>query len=331
MKHSDLISTEHAAELLRAGQVVAVPTETVYGLAAAINQPAALTRVFALKQRPANHPLIVHLAEAAELSNYAHPIPDCAWTLATHFWPGPLTLVLPKTTRVPDAVTGGQTSVAVRVPAHPTMRELIRRTGAPLAAPSANPFGALSPTRAAHVQRYFNRQVPIVDGGPCSVGLESTIVQVNQDGTLRLLRPGCVTPAQIEAVLQPSASRWCEGSHNLRTPGNLHQHYAPTKPLFVMDNPEALASIRNVLPGSLVVMGEARWQSLAEAFLLMPPAADAYAQTLYANLQQADLGPHTAIVVQRPPIGAAWLAIHDRLAKAAYATQQRFPQLTTVL
>src|SRR6056297_3493256 len=216
-----------AARLLREGGVVAIPTETVYGLGAAAMNPAAVRRVFAIKGRPASHPLIVHLDSAEALPEWAREIPDAAWVLAEHFWPGPLTLVLPRQPQVPDDVTGGQDSVALRVPAQPVARELIAAAGA-LAAPSANRFGRVSPTTAAHVLAELGDDVDmILDAGPCRVGLESTILSLIGDAPA-LLRPGGVTVAELEAVLgRPVAPP----PQDLRAPGRLASHYAPATPL----------------------------------------------------------------------------------------------------
>ena len=189
--HPDDLST--AVNLLRAGELVALPFETVYGLAADATNPDALRAIFRAKGRPADHPLIVHLAATEQLSDWVTEVPEVVWRLASAFWPGPLTLVLPAARTVSPLVTGGQTTVALRVPAHPVPQAVLRQFGRGLAAPSANPFGQISPTTAAHVRRHLAGKIAaVVDGGPCLVGIESTIVDLSREHP-RILRPGAIT------------------------------------------------------------------------------------------------------------------------------------------
>jgi L-threonylcarbamoyladenylate synthase len=220
---------QRAIAILKVGGVVAFPTETVYGLGADARNPAAVRRVFAIKGRPVDHPLIVHIASIDWLGFWAREVSAAALDLAQAFWPGPLTLVLPRRHHVSDAVTGSQDSVALRMPAHPMALQLIAATGA-LVAPSANRFGRISPTTAGHVRGELGKAVNLVlDGGPCSVGVESTIVSL-VGGVPRLLRPGGVALEQIEAVLGRPAERYSNG---MRAPGLLRAHYAPATPLFI--------------------------------------------------------------------------------------------------
>ena len=197
----DAAEIEHAARLLREGELVALPTETVYGLGADARNPAALAKIFAAKGRPADHPLIVHLADATQLAQWAVDIPPAAQALADAFWPGPLTLILKRHPAVPDLVTGGQDSVGLRVPAHPVALALLRAFGGGIAAPSANPFGRLSPTTAEHVRAAFGETVTVLDGGPCAVGIESTIVDLTAP-TPRVLRPGAIGAEEVQRVLR---------------------------------------------------------------------------------------------------------------------------------
>ena len=222
-----------AATLLRAGGVVAFPTETVYGLGAEISHPSAVRRVFEIKKRPVDHPLIVHFADASGLDHWAQQVPEQAWRLAKRLWPGPLTLILPRSRHVPESVTGGQETVGLRVPDHPVAQALLQELGPEraVAAPSANRFGRISPTTAAHVQAELGEAVDmILDGGPCRIGLESTIVGF-EGKTPVILRPGSIPAEELadilgEPVVMPSAIR-----PTVRVPGALASHYAPATPL----------------------------------------------------------------------------------------------------
>jgi L-threonylcarbamoyladenylate synthase len=309
-----------AAELLRDGGVVAIPTETVYGLGAVAMNPAAVRRVFAIKGRPANHPLIVHLHSADELPGWAREIPDAAWLLADCFWPGPLTLVLPRQPNVPDEVTGGQDSVALRVPAQPVARELIAAVGA-LAAPSANRFGRVSPTTAAHVLAELGGDVDmILDAGPCAVGLESTILSLLDEPAL--LRPGGVTVAELEAVLGRAVA---PPPHDLRAPGRLASHYAPATPLELVSGRElsqrlAAQGAPRVRIATVVYSATAiaAAEAANAAVTAMPANAAEYGRMLYASLRRLDAAGYDLIIVEAPPAEPAWLAVHDRLTRAAH-------------
>jgi L-threonylcarbamoyladenylate synthase len=310
-----------AAQLLRAGGVVAIPTETVYGLGAVAMNPAAVRRVFVIKGRPANHPLIVHLPAAEALPEWAREIPDAAWRLAERFWPGPLTLVLPRQPQVPDEVTGGQDSVALRVPAQPVARELIALAGG-LAAPSANRFGRVSPTTAAHVLAELGDDVDmILDAGPCQVGLESTIVSLLGDQPA-LLRPGGVTVAELETVLgRPVVAP----PQDLRAPGRLASHYAPATPLQLVaasELPQRLAATSAAGTKVAVVAYGADAIAAAEAadaaVTAMPGDVVEYGRRLYAMLRRVDAAGHDLILVEAPPAAPEWLAVRDRLMRAAH-------------
>jgi L-threonylcarbamoyladenylate synthase len=310
-----------AAQLLRAGGVVAIPTETVYGLGAVAMNPAAVRRVFVIKGRPANHPLIVHLPAAEALPEWAREIPDAAWRLAERFWPGPLTLVLPRQPQVPDEVTGGQDSVALRVPAQPVARELIALAGA-LAAPSANRFGRVSPTTAEHVLAELGGDVDmILDAGPCQVGIESTILSLHDDRPA-LLRPGGVSVAELEAVLGcPIAPP----PQDLRAPGRLASHYAPATPLQLVaasELPQRLAATSAAGTKVAVVAYGADAIAAAEAadaaVTAMPGDVVEYGRRLYAMLRRVDAAGHDLILVEAPPAAPEWLAVRDRLMRAAH-------------
>lgn len=316
----DAAAIAEAAAILRGGGVVAFPTETVYGLGADAANVGAVRRVFAIKGRPADHPLIVHLAAADALDDWARAIPDAARELARTYWPGPLTLVLPRRAHVADAVTGGQDSVALRVPAHPVALQLIAAAGA-LVAPSANRFGRVSPTTAAHVRDELGGAVDlVVDGGPCTVGVESTIVSLL--GTVpTLLRPGAITPAQIEAVLGEPLARRGEG---VRAPGVLPAHYAPATPLQLVARKDLATHVARLVEHGLRVgvlpLGEPVPGVPVEVRQLpMPGEADACARALYATLRAVDAAGLDILLVEIPPDRPAWLAVRDRLGRAAKA------------
>lgn len=310
-----------AAGILRAGGVVAFPTETVYGLGADASNVAAVQRVFTIKGRPAHHPLIVHLASDAWLDDWAREVPDAARELARAFWPGPLTLVLARRPWVLDAVTGGQDSVALRVPAHPVALALLRAAGA-LVAPSANRFGRVSPTTAEHVRAELNGAVDmILDGGPCQVGVESTILSLLTD-TPTVLRPGAVTPEAIEAVLERPVARQGGG---VRVPGSLPAHYAPVTPLELCPaadlagRAQALSALR-LRRVAVLTLGEAKLPLPSGLHVhALPADPAACARRLYATLRSLDAAGFDVLLVEEPPQGCAWDAVRDRLSRAARA------------
>lgn len=307
---------DQALAALRRGEAIGMPTETVYGLAADASSPEAVRRIFALKGRPADHPLIVHVADAGQLDAWARNVPDAARRLAAAFWPGPLTLILQKRPGVPDAVTGGQSTVGLRCPAHPLALALLRGFGGGLAAPSANRFGHISPTTAAHVREEFGEAVPVVlDGGECEVGIESTILDLSGD-TPRILRPGRITHAHIEALVGKVAQG--AGSDSPRASGTLEAHYAPRTPLLMLPRAALLDEARQQ-----ETLGK-RVALLALADLppslpgrALPAEPIAYAHGLYAGLRAIDALGANLLLVERPPEGPAWLAVHDRLRRSA--------------
>jgi L-threonylcarbamoyladenylate synthase len=315
---------EQAAAVLRAGGLVVFPTETVYGLGANALDPPAVGRVFAAKGRPANNPLIVHVADAAAVSRVASAWPEGAARLADRFWPGPLTLVLPKRLEVPDAVTAGGPTVAVRVPAHPVALALLRAADFPVAAPSANPSGQLSPTRAEHVGRGFDGRVDLIlDGGPTSGGIESTVLDVTT-WPPRLLRPGLIGPTELEAVVGPLArtpSPASSGGEAQASPGMLPRHYAPRTKLFC-DETGARLRVESFRKGGMQV----GWLPFDEKLpanspgvfsVQLPRDPAGYAACLYDALHRLDGAGLDAIVVEMPPATADWLAVRDRLRRAA--------------
>jgi L-threonylcarbamoyladenylate synthase len=290
---------DRALSVLRAGGLVAIPTETVYGLAADASNADAVRRVFAVKGRPADHPLIVHVGAAARLSDWAATIPPAAAVLADACWPGPLTLLVPRSASVLDLVTGGRTSVGVRVPAHPLTLELLARFGGGLAAPSANRFGRVSPTTADHVRADLGDDVDFVlDGGPCPVGVESTIVDCTVDPP-QVLRPGGISSEEIESLLEMTLGAPDGPS---RAPGMLESHYAPRCKVVLAGSRSEAVALAGGLPGAEILDDD----DLAH-----------YAHTLFALLRDADDRGVDTVIAVLPPARGLGHAIRDRLIKAA--------------
>jgi L-threonylcarbamoyladenylate synthase len=313
-----------AAAVLRAGGLVAFPTETVYGLGANALDAAAVVRIFEAKGRPANNPLIVHVAEAARARELVAEWPDAAALLARRFWPGPLTLVLPRGRAVPEIVAAGGPTVAVRMPAHPVARGLIEAAGLPIAAPSANRSSGVSPTRAEHVLRDLGGRIDLIlDGGPTPGGLESTVLDLTTVPP-RLLRPGLVTPGEIEAIIGPirvSSEKTTESRMPMPSPGMLARHYAPRALLECAaddgwERVEAL--LRSGVSVGWLTFDLAPDQVRPGLFTtVMPRDAVAYASQLYAVLHRLDDAGAERIVVILPPDTEEWLAVRDRLGRAA--------------
>jgi L-threonylcarbamoyladenylate synthase len=293
-----------AAELIRAGELVAFPTETVYGLGANALDPAAIEKIYVAKGRPPSSPLIVHVSDLEMARDLVREWPERAEKLAAKFWPGPLTLVLPKQPHVPDRLTAGLDTVGIRMPAHPIAQALIREAGVPIAAPSANPFTQLSPTTAQHVRDSLGDRVAMVlDGGPSQVGIESTVLSLAGPEPL-LLRPGMVTKGEIEAVIGPVQvlDSVAEGTH--ASPGLHARHYSPKTPLILIQHGQALPPGRGIC-------------------LEMPSDPSEYAAVLYEKLHQADAQGFDWIAIERPPDGEKWAAIRDRLERASVRNRPR--------
>lgn len=311
------------AARLRAGEIVAVPTETVYGLAGDATSRAACRRIFAAKGRPADDPLIVHIASAGDLSRVA--VPNRAATrLARKFWPGPLTLVLPKTQVVPDEATSGLPSVAVRVPAHPVFRRLIRLAGVPLAAPSANPFGYVSPTTSGHVRSSLGSRIRhILEGGPSSVGIESTIVDLRDPRRPAILRPGAITRAQIARALSTRvlAPRRTQAGV---APGQMKRHYSPRTPLVLEVHP-SLAAARRAPGEAWLYLARPRAVRLPANVFWLGRTSDARraARRLFSVLRRIDDGDFKRIHAERPRGPGLAEALRDRLGRAAAPVARR--------
>jgi L-threonylcarbamoyladenylate synthase len=308
-----------AADLLRSGGLVAFPTETVYGLGGDAGNPSAIKKIYRAKGRPRNHPLIVHLRSFSQVADWAREIPPAAGRLAQRYWPGPLTMVFKRARHVNDLLTGGQDTIALRVPSHPVAQALLEAFGGGIAAPSANRFGRVSATTAEHVRSEFGSVVDcVLDGGAADVGIESTIVDVS-GAHPALLRPGSITAHDIEATLGEALV--APNAASPRAPGTLPKHYAPQTPLMLME-----ADLMLELASSMVRQGQ-RVAVLARSasrpvpggitWIAAPTDAAAYAHDLYANLRVLDRAGCSAILVEQPPLDPAWAAIHDRLMRAA--------------
>jgi L-threonylcarbamoyladenylate synthase len=309
-----------AAELLRAGELVAFPTETVYGLGADASNPLAIARIFAAKGRPADHPLIVHLPDASHLERWAVDVPEAAFKLAAAFWPGPLTLILKRHSSVLDAVTGGQDTVGLRVPNHPLAIELLREFDGGVAAPSANRFGRISPTSASHVREELDSGVAIIlDGGPCAVGIESTILDLS-GREARILRPGMLRADAFVAVLGYAPN--CGATQNTpRVSGSLEAHYAPRTPLQLLAAADLpVVASQALAAGQRIVAFAAQPLALSDGNIAWCPASTdpvQFAHELYARLRELDAMGCDLILVAAPPPDEAWRAVTDRLRRAS--------------
>ncbi len=327
LSRSQQFHINQAADILRAGGTVAFPTETVYGLGADVSSPHAIRKIYEIKQRPAGHPLIVHIGDLAQLSFWAEEIPESAWTLAHHFWPGPLTLILQRSHRISDCVTGGQHTVGIRMPAHPMARALLNALGPEkaLAAPSANRFGRISPTTAEHVWQELGKTVDLIlDGGACEVGLESTIVSFHAQ-LPHILRPGAITASALEAALQ-SPFLIAAANPIIRTSGSLPSHYAPTTPLrihsteLIRQHAFALGAqnLRAVvMPWSGIDLTSLSTHASIQIHS-MPANPVLYGRQLYATLRHFDQAELDYLLVEAPPELPEWLAIADRLQRASH-------------
>jgi L-threonylcarbamoyladenylate synthase len=364
MKFATPAQIEHAAAALQRGELVALPTETVYGLGADATNEAAIAKIFKAKGRPSNHPLIVHLASGVALESWGENVPLAATQLAAQFWPGPLTLILKKSARIPDAVTGGQESVGLRCPAHPIAQALLiafaKLGSGAIAAPSANKFGHVSPTTAQHVRDEFGveigRSISLLDGGACDVGIESTILDLSRSHLGHppvLLRPGAISREQIRDVIgeMPLTREEDEANHagTIKKPakaaprvsGSLAAHYAPATPLRLVAGPLLQAEVDQLLNDgqrAAVLAFSAKPKTKpspvgvgvrnARRLLWITAGTDAvgYAQSLYANLRTLDAAATAMILVESPPTTAPWEAVNDRLGRAAVGSGKHAPK-----
>ncbi|EHL32001.1 L-threonylcarbamoyladenylate synthase [Legionella drancourtii] len=321
-----LITTDIALAVhdLQAGKPVAIPTETVYGLAAPINNEQAIKAVFAMKERPLNHPLIVHVAANWDLSTLVTDIPAYANLLIKKFWPGPLTLVLRcNPTQINPLINGGQTTVAIRCPAHPLAQELLTQLRIPVVAPSANPFGKVSPTTALHVQESFPQQaLTILDGGRCTVGIESTIVDASNPEHYQILRHGLIDEQSIAAVITAPAR---DQPSRIRVPGKLDSHYQPQKTLYYFADYEHLAQFCQQSSAEIYAIASKCPATVHhEHYHPLATQPEQAAFDLYFQLRAADASNAQCIAIELPPENGLWQGIRERILKAGipYAAEQ---------
>jgi L-threonylcarbamoyladenylate synthase len=300
-----------AAEILRAGGLVAFPTETVYGLGADASNAAAMARLYRVKGRPADHPVIVHFESMERALAWARDVPSEARILAERFWPGPLTLILKRSDKAKDFVTGGQPSVGLRVPSHPVAQELLKAFGGGIAAPSANRFGRVSPTTAAHVREDLGGDVDLVlEGGPSEIGIESTIVDLS-GGAAVLLRPGKISRGELAKFVKLKERNESSPRHS----GGLERHYAPRTPARLVPT-HALDREISHLKDRVAVLAFSRPDERVDYWLRMPREPEGYAQRLYAALRELDGAGCELILVEAPPETPEWAAVRDRLIRA---------------
>lgn len=341
-----------AVELLKKGDLVALPTETVYGLGADAANETAVAKIFAAKGRPASHPLIVHVPSGVKLETWAIEIPRVAKKLTDAFWPGPLTLILKKSARIPKAVTGGQETVALRCPAHPLAQQLLfefAKVGSGIiAAPSANKFGHVSPTTAEHVRSEFGNELLILDGGSCEVGIESTILDLSRMKSLKhpvLLRPGAITPEMIAKVIGEMPMHGGDAPNSSspstdapRVSGSLAAHYAPMTPLKLLKHKalkeevdqrlnegNRVAVLAFAAPQGATPSPPGRGVKKVRPLVWITADRDpvAFARDMYAHLRTLDAAQTTVILVEAPPTTAAWEAVNDRLGRAAVGSGRK--------
>jgi L-threonylcarbamoyladenylate synthase len=312
---------QKAVEILREGGLVAFPTETVYGLGADASNPRALEKIFAAKERPVDHPLIVHLHSVQQLGLWADDISETGMRLAEAFWPGPMTLIFRKKPHVLDLVTGYQQTIGLRIPAHPVAKALLEAFGGGIAAPSANRFGRISPTTALAVKDELGDKVGIIlEGGQCEVGVESTIIDVSGEHPV-ILRPGMITPVDIENVLHEKIMRKDSlVTSSPRVSGSHESHYAPQTPAVLVE-PEKMAAVLAALAAEdlpVVVLAQQRLERLSPAikFIAMPLDAKGYAHDLYATLRACDQMNFRRIIIAAVPEEDEWSAVRDRLMRA---------------
>lgn len=330
---------EYAALALMQGELVAFPTETVYGLGADAASTTAVEKIYSAKGRPSNHPVIVHVAKAEDIEHWCRDIPSQAWLLAQAFWPGPLTMILKRHHDVDASVSGGQDTIGVRCPSHPVAHALLTKFAqlkaaagqvrAGVAAPSANRFGRVSPTQADHVCREFAELVrtgmPVLEGGDSEVGIESTIVDlsnIQNSGTVALLRPGAISSDDVAAALGCDVTG--QTAQSPRVSGSLKAHYAPTTPVTVCDDGNLQACVRRWLDtnnGSVAVVcrQDMVFKSDRVQQVLMPETPAAYARALYATLRRIDDLGVAAVIAEQVPNEVVWAGVRDRLSRAAAA------------
>ena len=320
---------EEAAALIRAGEAVGMPTETVYGLACDAGNPEAVKKVFAAKGRPADNPLIVHIADLADWAPLVTEIPPLAQRLAARFWPGPLTIILPRSARIPAITAGGLDSVGVRFPAHPVAQALIKASGVPIAAPSGNRSGSPSPTSSAHMMQDMDGRIPaIVEGGSCACGVESTVIALDDADTVRVLRPGFVTPEQLgtaaeNVIVDPAVLAQVSADTVVRSPGMKYKHYAPKAQVTLVQGGQAdfLRYMQaHSTEGAAALVFDADAALCAEKgirFRAYGDTDEARAAAFFAALRDADAEGIRHLYVRAPRTDGVGLAVYNRLIRAA--------------
>lgn len=316
----------HAANLLKAGKLIALPTETVYGLAADACNPLAIQKIYKIKNRPITNPLIIHLSDISAIEDFAINVPKIAYQLAEQFWPGPLTLVLPKHPNVLDSVTGGQASVALRIPSHPYALALLEAFGGGVAAPSANRSGCLSPSRPEHVKASLGLDVDyILDGGPCQVGIESTILSLLNPEPI-ILREGHYSADVLAKALDlPHIKTISAVTNTPSIPGSSLKHYAPKTALYVLEPKEFLEALNQCISNgrsccvlSFIASKQKYYDDFVSEWIALENEPETYARNLYAALHQLDHYNAECILVEAPPSTTEWSAINDRLKRASF-------------
>ena len=310
------MNREKAAEYIRKGNLVAFPTETVYGLGANALDPLAVLKIFELKERPAFDPLIVHIASIENASQLADTTNDKFYQLAEKFWPGPLTIVLPKKKIIPDIVTSGLTTVGIRMPDHKIALELIKQSGCPIAAPSANKFGRISPTSAEHVKKYFPEIDYIIDGGKTHVGIESTVINLYKNN-FEILRPGVITSEEIETVV---SLRTINKKQKISAPGMMKSHYSPSKPTYILN--ESLLKKMDLRNAGLLSFTKKYDEEFNKVITLSEHMdLKEYAINLFNAMHEMEEADVDFIVAEPVPEKGIGIAIMDRLKKASYKSQ----------
>ena len=321
--NADLVK---AAELIRSGNIVGIPTETVYGLGADASNEAAVRNIFAAKGRPADNPLIVHLADFSDAVNYTSSIPELAYRLAERFCPGPLTMVLPKNERIPMVTSGGLDTVGIRVPSHPVMHRIIELSGCPIAAPSANTSGYPSPTSAAHVMDDMNGKVAaVVDGGDCEFGVESTVIAIESEDTVRILRPGCITREMLlelcdEVIIDHAILNELEAGEKAASPGMKYKHYSPKADIIMVEGGlEAfIAYVSQHDPNNTYsLIYDEDGKDFPYRYMTYGGTSLEQAHQLFAKLRELDEIGAEKVFVRAPSKDGVGLAVYNRLIRAA--------------
>ena len=313
-----ITSLDRAILDLQAGLPVAIPTETVYGLAAMIDKPDAIKSVFAMKNRPLNHPLIVHVAEGWDITELVDEIPEYAKQLMKAFWPGPLTLVFHcKKSHVSPLITAGQDTVAIRCPAHPVAQKLLKKLQVPVVAPSANPFSKISPTTALHVKNSFpDKNLLILDGGRCTIGIESTIVDASNPNSYQILRHGLIDEKAISKVI---TTHYSENMNSIRVPGDQESHYQPQKTLYYFDSIKLISDFCKRREGDVYVIATTKPDSVDSLFFFpLDSHPEKAAYDLYYQLRQADASHAMCIAIELPPNTSEWYGVRERILKAGF-------------